>query len=299
MHSLIVTPALARFGSPAAKEKFLARAIAGTAIGAYAFTEPGAGSDLTQIQTRAVSCDGGYRLNGSKIFITNGARAHFVMVLAKTEPTKGYDGYSTFVVDTSSKGFAVSRTLNKLGWHSSDTAELHFEDVFVPNEMLLGTAGRGWHQAMSSLEWERLMLTLTAIGGAGKCLEDTITYINTRRVFQRSVGSFDKNREELAVLWSKLQAARSLSHRCLQLLLDKKRCRKEVSLNKLAYSEMIFQSSPRMCFQLKPRIGSPVCIVKNSLCQGRSEATINPLCFCFYYRSEATLQPSGPRQRRR
>lgn len=249
MHALIVTPALSRYGSPKAKERFLAAALAGTAIGAYAFTEPGAGSDLTQIQAKAVQETGGWRLNGSKIFITNGARAHFVMVLAKTEPEKGYDGYTTFVVDTKSTGFSVSRTLSKLGWHSSDTAELVFENVFVPDEMVLGSAGRGWHQAMSSLEWERLMLSLGAIGGATQCLEQTIPYINDRKVFGRSVGSFDTTRETLASLWSKLQTARSFAHACIQLLNEKKRCRREVSLNKLQSCELAIQIADA-CLQL-------------------------------------------------
>ncbi|MFN8389832.1 MAG: acyl-CoA dehydrogenase family protein [Bdellovibrionota bacterium] len=249
MHSLIVLPALARYGTSEAKDKFLARALEGTAIGAYAFTEPGAGSDLTQVQTKAVKDGNGYRLNGSKIFITNGARAHFVMVLAKTDASKGYDGYTTFVVDTTSPGFSVSRTLSKLGWHSSDTAELSFADVFVPDSMVLGTVGQGWHQAMSSLEWERLMLTLTAIGGSLKCLEDTIEYINVRKVFNRTVGSFDSNRERIALLWSRMQACRSYSHRCLELLLAGKRCRKEVSLNKLSACQLAIEIAD-FCLQL-------------------------------------------------
>jgi len=249
MHSLIVLPALARYGSPEAKAAFLARGIAGTAIGAYAFTEPGAGSDLTLVQTKAVKEQGGYRLNGSKIFITNGARAHFVMVLAKTDPEKGYDGYTTFIVDTKSPGFSVSRTLSKLGWHSSDTAELNFVDVFIPDNMVLGSAGRGWHQAMSSLEWERLMLTLGAIGGAGCCLEQTVRYINDRKVFGQTVGSFDLTQETLASLWSRLQAAKSFSHRCIGLLNEGKRCRKEVSLNKLQGCELAIKIADA-CLQL-------------------------------------------------
>lgn len=249
MHSLIVTPALARLGSAEAKEKFLSRAVGGTAIGAYAFTEPGAGSDLTLVQTRAVKREGGYVLNGSKIFITNGARAHFVMVLAKTDPDKGYDGFTTFVVDTTSPGFSVSRTLSKIGWHSSDTAELVFEDVFVPDSMVLGVAGRGWHQAMSSLEWERLMLTLTSIGGAARCLEETVPYVNARKLFGTTVGSFDLTRETLSVLWSELQAARSLSLRCIEMLDTGKRCRREVSLNKLHACELAIRIADS-CLQL-------------------------------------------------
>ncbi len=249
MHALIVTPALSRYGSAEAKTKWLAKALDGTAIGAYAFTEPGAGSDLTRVQTKAVRDGNGYRLNGSKIFITNGARAHFVMVLAKTDADKGYDGYTTFIVDTTSPGFSVSRKLEKLGWHSSDTAELNFIDVFVPDSHVLGSPGKGWHQAMTSLEWERLMLTLGAIGGAACCLEQTVRYINDRKVFGATVGSFDANREKLAVLWSRLEATRALSHQCITMLNEKKRCRKEVSLNKLQGCELAIEIADA-CLQL-------------------------------------------------
>ena len=209
MHSLIVAPALERYGTDTAKKEWLARAVAGEAIGAYAFTEPGAGSDLTNIQTKAVRDGDSFVINGSKTFITNGARADFVLALTKTEPEKGYDGYSTFLIDTSLEGFQVTRTLSKLGWHSSDTAELSFSDVRVDKEMLLGEQGRGWYQAMTSLEWERLMLTLAALGGAKTCLEKTVEYINERKVFGSSVGSFDQNRKELASLFSRLRGRRS------------------------------------------------------------------------------------------
>jgi len=249
MHCLIVTPSLSRFGSKEAKEKFLAPAIAGEAIGAYAFTEPGAGSDLTMVQTKAKKVDGGYLLNGAKIFITNGARAHFVMVLAKTDADKGYDGFTTFVVDTKSPGFSVPRTLSKLGWHSSDTAELNFVDVFVPDAYVLGTAGRGWHQAMSSLEWERLMLTLLAIGGARECLEKTIPYLNDRRAFGASIGSFDLTRETISSLRSRLEAARALAHHNVTLLLSGKVCRKEVSCAKIYGCELAIEIADR-CLQL-------------------------------------------------
>ena len=249
MHSLIVTPALAKLGSPEARDLFLARALEGAAIGAYAFTEPGAGSDLTQIQTKAVRDGNGYRLNGSKIFITNGRRASFVMALAKTEPEKGYDGYTTFVIDTSTPGFAVSRTLSKLGWHASDTAELTFTDLLVPESMVLGQVGHGWHQAMESLQWERLMLTLAAIGGARECIAQTVRYINDRKVFGRSVGSFDANRARLATLWARLETGRALSHRCVVLLNRGERCRKEVSLAKLFVCELAVEIAD-LCLQL-------------------------------------------------
>lgn len=249
MHALVITPTLMRFGSPEAKEQFMQRAVEGKVIGAYAFTEPGAGSDLTAIQTKAVEEKDVFILNGAKTFITNGARADFVLVLARTAPEKGYDGFTTFVVDTKSPGFTVSRTLSKLGWHCSDTAELVFENVRVPKGFVLGKVNEGWHQAMQSLEWERLMLSLAALGGATCCLEQTISYINTRKVFNCSVGSFDFTRETVTAFWSKLQAGRALCYRALRLLQSGKRCRKEVSLAKLLVCELAIDIADR-CLQL-------------------------------------------------
>lgn len=249
MHSLVITPTLARFASEEAKSKLLADAIAGKAIGAYAFTEPGAGSDLTQVRTTAVDKGDHWLLNGTKIFITNGARADFVLVLAKTDPSKGYQGYTTFVVETKLAGFSVARKLSKLGWHSSDTAELVFENMKIPKGMVLGEVGKGWTQAMQSLEWERLMLSLTALGGAGQCLEDTIRYTNERKLFNQTVADFDYTKELIASYWSKLEAARAYCHHALKLIQDKKRCRKEVSLAKVYTTELAIQIADK-CLQL-------------------------------------------------
>lgn len=249
MHSLIVAPALQRYGSEEAKQRWLEATVAGTAIGAYAFTEPDAGSDLTAIRTKAVADGDQYVLNGSKIFITNGARADYVMVLAKTDPELGYHGYTTFVVDTKLPGFSVDRCLSKLGWHSSDTAELSFTDLRVPRSMVLGEVGKGWVQAMTSLEWERLMLTLAAIGGAKQCLDDTIRYVNDRKVFGRSVGSFDRNRELLAQLSARLSTAEHFADHCVELLLANIRCRKEVSLAKKQICQLAIDLADA-CLQL-------------------------------------------------
>ncbi len=249
MHSLVITPTLERFGSEVEKEKWLARAVRGDAIGAYAFTEPGAGSDLTQIQTRAKKIGDSYLLNGSKIFITNGKRAQFVLVLARTDSSTGYEGFTTFVVDTSLPGFSVARTLNKLGWHSSDTAELVFTDLCVPASAVLGEEGKGWQQAMQSLEWERLMLALGALGGAKSCLEKTLIYVQERKLFGETVGSFDANRERLFLFSSRLRAGEALCHRALRLLHEKKRCRKEVSLAKLFVCQLAIDIAD-FCLQL-------------------------------------------------
>lgn len=249
MHSLVVTAALNRIGSPEAKEAWLRGAVAGTSIGAYAFTEPGTGSDLSRIQTKAIADGDHYVINGAKTFITNGARADFVLVLTRTDPDAGYGGFTTFVVDTSLPGFHVNRTLSKIGWHASDTAELSFTDLRVHRSMTIGEINRGWYRAMESLEWERLMLSLGAIGGAEMCMERTLRYVADRKVFGRPVGAYDHNRELLATLWSKLQSAKSLCHHCIALLNEGARCRREVSLAKLYTCELAIQIADR-CLQL-------------------------------------------------
>lgn len=249
MHALVISPAIERFGSNEMKERFLPQAVEGKSIGAYAFTEPDAGSDLTNVRTTATLDGDEYVLNGAKIFITNGKRADFVIVLARTDMDAGYDGYTSFVVDTSLPGFSVSRTLSKLGWHSSDTAELVFEDMRIPKNMVLGDVGKGWYQAMTSLEWERLMLSLSALGGARQCLEDSIIYVNDRKVFGKSVGSYDVNRDSIVGLWSRLEAAEAYAHKCLRLLSEGKRCRKEVSLCKLSSCNLAIEIADT-CLQL-------------------------------------------------
>lgn len=249
MHSLVITPTLARYGSDIEKEKWLTHAVAGDAIGAYAFTEPGAGSDLSAIRTKAVKDGSDYLLSGSKIFITNGARADFVLVLAVTDPTKGYEGFSTFVVDTKLPGFSVSRKLDKIGWHCSDTAELNFDNVRLPATAMLGQENQGWKQAMQSLEWERLMLTLTSIAGARKCLEETAIYVQQRKAFGKRVIDFNYNTTLMTSMVAKLDAATAQAHRCLNLLNSGQRCRKEVSLAKLYGCELAVEIANK-CLQL-------------------------------------------------
>jgi acyl-CoA dehydrogenase len=249
MHSLVITPTLARLGSAAAKEKFLADALLGKAIGAYAFTEPGAGSDLTAIQMKAVRDGDYYILNGSKIFITNGKRANFVLTLARTDAAKDYDGYTTFIVDTSLPGFSCTRTLDKLGWHCSDTAELNYIDVRVHKDFVLGEVGKGWHQAMDSLQWERVMLSLTALGGARECIRETVEYVNNRKVFGKSLSSYENTKEVLTSLSTRLKIAEGLCHSTLLKLNKGERARKESSLCKLITAELAIEIADR-CLQL-------------------------------------------------
>lgn len=232
MHSLVISHALEKFGSETAKQRWLPKAVEGKAIGAYAFTEPGAGSDLAHIRTLATKHGKRWKINGSKTFITNGARADFILVLTKTDPSAGYGGFTTFVVDAKSAGFKVSKTLNKLGWHASDTAELVFEDVEVDESAVLGTVGDGWHQAATNLNWERLMLTLTSLAGAKMCLHSAQTYGDQREAFGKKINSFDSIKHYLSEMERKIALGESLAHHALDLLVSGKECRTYVAMAK-------------------------------------------------------------------
>lgn len=249
MHSLVITPTVQRFGSSEEKEKWLSACVSGESIGAYAFTEPGAGSDLSQVRTKAIKDGSDYVLEGSKIFITNGARADYVLVLAKTDQDAGYKGFTTFIVDTSFEGFSVARNLDKLGWHCSDTAELVFDGVRVPQTAVLGEVGDGWKQAMSSLEWERLMLSLLSIAGVSQCMQETCRYANERSVFGSTIGSFPVNGDALIRYQSMIESSRSLAHSCVVMLQNGVSCRKEVSILKRYICEVAFDIA-NYCLQL-------------------------------------------------
>lgn len=232
MHSLVISSALAKFGTKESKDRWLAEAVKGNAIGAYAFTEPGAGSDLANIRTRAERRGDKWILNGAKTFITNGARADFILVLARHDLSLGYKGFTTFVVDTSLPGFKVQRKLDKLGWRSSDTAELTFDGVMLTDQDVLGAVGDGWIQAAKSLNWERLMLTLTSLGGAKACYRDTIRYSKDRKAFGKELRDFDAIANLLLTMNQKILLGEALTHRALDLHCQEKECRAEVAMAK-------------------------------------------------------------------
>lgn len=232
MHSLVISHALAKYGTKAAKDRWLKKAVAGEAIGAYAFSEPGAGSDLANIRTRAVRDGSKWILNGSKTFITNGARADFILVLARNDVNAGYKGFTTFVLDTKLPGFKVNKKLDKLGWRSSDTAELSMENVELDDSCVLGQVGDGWMQASNNLNWERMMLTLLSVGGAKACLRDAARYAYERKAFGKSIAEFGAVSDLLQQMYTRLITGEALCHHALDLLCAGKPCRVEVSMAK-------------------------------------------------------------------
>ena len=232
MHSLVISAAVSKYGSKTCKDKWLSDAVEGKKIGAYAFTEPGAGSDLASLRTSAVKKGNKWVLNGSKIFITNGARADFILVLAKTDPSAGYKGFTTFIVDTTLKGFKVAKKLDKLGWRSSDTAELVFEDLEIDEEFVLGTVGEGWKQASLNLNWERLMLTLTSLAGTRMVLKEAVLYAKVRSAFGKPIIQIEAVNELLLAMHFKIKRAEAITYHALDLLQAGKPCRAEVSFAK-------------------------------------------------------------------
>jgi alkylation response protein AidB-like acyl-CoA dehydrogenase len=207
-----VTPPILKFGTPAQQDRWLRPAIQGQRIGALGITEPGAGSDVAGIATKAVRDGDEYVVNGRKIFITNGCRADFLLLVAKTDPSQRHAGISLFLVDTDTPGFHVTRRLDKVGMWPSDTAELLFEDMRVPADNLLGEEGKGFHHIMWELQGERLSAAAGACAGAQLTLDGTVEYVKSRDAFGQPVSQFQAVRHKLAECQMAIDAARALTY---------------------------------------------------------------------------------------
>jgi acyl-CoA dehydrogenase len=232
MHSLVIAHAVEKYGSELAKERFLPDSLQGNLIGAYAFTEPDAGSDLANIKTSAKQ-DGDYWIiNGSKTFITNGVRADYVLLLTKNDSSAGYKGFTTFIVDTKLPGFSVSKKLDKLGWRCSDTAELRFEDVRIHKDYILGQIGEGWIQASNNLNWERLMLSILSFSGARTCYKSAYKYTTERKAFGKYLNQLSGVRNLLETMQTKLLLSEALLAKTIYIFNTGSPCRKEVALTK-------------------------------------------------------------------
>ena len=208
VHS-IVAHYLLNHGTEAQKRKYLPAMARGELVGAIAMTEPGAGSDLQGVRTRAELRDGRYRINGSKTFITNGLLAGLILVVCKTDPAQGARGTSILIVETRDcAGFRVGRVLDKMGMKAQDTSELFFDDVTVPQDALLGgREGQGFYQLMGDLPYERLIIGLAALACMEGAYEATLAYVRERRAFidrcveQLVAGTLDTATASMAKLW--------------------------------------------------------------------------------------------------
>jgi acyl-CoA dehydrogenase len=230
-HAGIALTPIWKFGTPEQKAKYLAPGIAGDRIAALAITEPGAGSDVAGITTSAKKVDGGYVLNGSKVFITNGVRADTIVTAAKTTEDGGHGGISFFIVERS-EGLTAS-PLEKLGWHASDTAEIGYDNVFVPEENLLGELNKGFYLIMANFQWERLMMALGAVGAMKTVFAQTLDYAHERNAFGKPISNFQVIRHKFADMATQIEAARSITYNALRLFVEGKQPLSEVTMAKL------------------------------------------------------------------
>ncbi len=210
VHTDMATPPVHLFGTEEQKQRYLVPAIAGEKISCLGITEPDAGSDVSGIRTRAVRDGDEWVINGSKTYITNGHRADFIVLVAKTDPAAGHDGISLFLVDMDLPGVVREKKLEKLGMHASDTALLAFQDVRVPADALLGQEGKGFYHIMWELQGERLIGAAGCVAGAQKAFDKTLAYATERQAFGRPIGRFQVTRHKVAEMATKIEAARQL-----------------------------------------------------------------------------------------
>ncbi len=238
MHSDIVAPYIRHLGTETQKQKYLPRMASGECFGALAMSEPGTGSDLQAIRTSAVPDGDGWRLNGSKTFITNGQHAGVVIVAAKTDTKAGAKGMTLFLVDTELPGFRRGRNLEKIGMHAADTSELFFDDVRLGPDAVLGRLGGGFGHLIDELPRERLMLAVAAVAHAEGALQRTIEYVTSRKAFGQTVASFQNTRFELAKIKTDVETTRAFYEKCCRLYEEGKLDVPTAAILKLASSEM-------------------------------------------------------------
>lgn len=237
VHQYMATAHLLKAGSAELKKKYLPKAISGEAWGSLAISEPNAGSDVAAIKTTAVRVGDEYIINGSKTFITNGYYGDFVTLACKTAPEQGMSGISLIMVDQGIPGFKTNK-LKKMGWHSSDTAELFFDNVRVPASNLIGEENKGFYYIMESFQLERLVAGIGGVAGAQHCLELTLKYIAEREAFGRPIKKFQVLRHKLVDLATEIEAARQLVYQAAWLFSKGEMAVKECSMIKLLATEL-------------------------------------------------------------
>lgn len=241
VHTDMSSPWLTRYGTDAQKRRYLPGIVSGETVCALGITEPGTGSDMAGIATRAVRDGDHYRLTGGKIFITNGVYGDLYFVAARTSPgtaERRHAGISMFLVERDTPGFTVSRRLDKMGMRASDTAELALENCPVPAENLLGEEGRGFHQLAAGLQRERIMAAVLALSGAAQALDDTLGYVRERHAFGEPLAARQALRHRLADMATEIEAARHLVYHAASLYAAGRDCVTEVSMAKLFATEV-------------------------------------------------------------
>jgi acyl-CoA dehydrogenase len=254
-HINIATPPIWKFGTEEQKQRYLTPAIGGERIGALAITEPDAGSDVAALRTKAEQVDGGWVVNGEKTYITNGVRAHFMVTAVKTkndDPPSRHHGISFLIID---RGEGVSSSkLEKLGWHASDTATISFEDVFVPEENLLGELHEGFKLIMANFQWERLAMALGAVGAMRLACERTAQYARERTAFGRPISKHQVIRHKLADLYTSAYTARCVTYDALRRFHEGEEPLREVTMAKLLTQRASYELMDE-CLQIHGGMG--------------------------------------------
>ncbi len=249
VHTDMAMPPILAFGTEEQKQEWVVPAIAGEKILCLGITEPDAGSDVAGIKTRAVRDGDDYVINGSKTYITNGHRADVIVLVTKTDPDAGYDGFTLFLVPMDAPGVVREARLRKLGMHASDTALLAFQDVRVPASAVLGQVGKGFYHIMWELQGERLIGAAGCVAGAQHCFDRTLQYALERTAFGRQIGRFQAIRHKFAEMATKIETARQMVYTTAWRFKNGEYPVREISMAKL-YASRIAVEVADECIQI-------------------------------------------------
>jgi citronellyl-CoA dehydrogenase len=251
VHTDMATPPILAFGTEEQKRRYLVPSIKGEKISCLGITEPDAGSDVAGIKTYAKrdGTNDEYVINGSKTFITNGHRADYIVLVTKTDPDAGYDGFTLFLVDMDLPGVIRERKLEKLGMHASDTALLAFQDVRVPADAVLGEVGKGFYHIMWELQGERLIGAAGAVSGAQRLFDQTLQYALERTAFGRPIGKFQVIRHKFAEMATKIESARQMVYTTAWRFQNGEYPVREISMAKLHASRIAVEVADE-CIQI-------------------------------------------------
>jgi acyl-CoA dehydrogenase len=293
-HSGIALPPIWKFGTEEQKQRYLVPGIRGERIAALAITEPDAGSDVASIRTHARKVDGGFLVNGSKMFITGGVRADVLVTAVKTTPDGGqpddlggahsgeagrrarakHKGLSFLLID---RGPGVaSSAIEKLGWHASDTAHVTFDDVFVPDENLLGQENAGFYLIMANFQWERLLMALGAVGAMRVAFEKTLAYARERHAFGNAIGRHQAIRHKLAEIALTIEAGRDVTYAALRRYVAGEDAVRDVTIAKLATQRAAFDVMDT-CLQIHGGAGGAGSMVEFDIERSARDARLGPI----------------------
>ena len=248
VQNTLVEYPIATYGTEAQRQRYLSR-LTSTTVGAYALSEPGSGSDAFGLATRAERVDGGWRLSGSKAWITNGAEAEIFVVFATTDPALGYRGITAFLVEKGAEGFVIGKKEDKLGIRASSTTSLHFEQVFVPDADVLGEVGKGYKVAIDTLNGGRIGIGAQMIGVAGGALAAAKAYLKERKQFGRALADFQGIQFQVAQAATELEAARLMVYNAARLKDAGQDIALEGAMAKL-YSSQVAERVTSVCVEL-------------------------------------------------